>query len=137
MAFSDLPPFLKYASLFAWLLIAIHIIMLSTVAYWQLFDPTNLTFKAWLKVPLHLAVFESTGTAVGFFIFLWIAQLVSLFFYTTWLHEQGKKAYYLVFALIVVGIWTYLLIPALLLFGMMLSQESLHHFGLQGFEDLF
>ncbi len=137
MAFTDLPSFLKYAYIFAWILIVAHVLMLSVVVYWQIFDPTNLTFKAWLKAPLHLSVFDSTSIAVAFFVVLWLAQLICLFLYTSWLSEQGKKAYYLVFGLIVVGIWTYLLVPALILLAFMLSQESLQHFGLQSFEDLF
>lgn len=137
MAFSDLPAFLKYAYIFAWLLIIVHVIMLSVVAYWQIFDPANLTFKAWLKAPLHLSVFDSTSVAVAFFVVLWVVQLICLFLYTTWLSESGKKAYYLVFGLIVVGVWTYLLVPALILFALMMPQESLQHFGLRSFEDLF
>jgi hypothetical protein len=137
MTFSDLPAFLKYAYIFAWILIVVHVLMLSVVAYWQLFDPTNLTFKAWMKAPLHLSVFDSTGVAVAFFVVLWVAQLICLFLYASLLSEPGKKAYYLVFGLVVVGIWTYLLVPALLLLALMLSQESLQHFGLRSFEDLF
>ncbi len=137
MGFSDLPSFLKYAYIFAWVLIMVHVLMLSVVAYWQIFDSTNLTFKAWLKTPLHLAVFDSSGVAVAFFVVLWLTQLVCLFLYTSWLSESEKKAYYLVFGIIIVGIWTYLLVPALLLLALMMSQESLQYFGLQSFEDLF
>lgn len=137
LRFFELPSYLKGAYVFAVLLIVVQILMLSALLYWQIVDPENLTFKIWLKGPLHLDFFNSTMTAVIISALLWIGQLIALFLYTSWMFEQGKKIYYLVFALVIVGIWTYFLVPALILFGLMLPQASLHHFGLLSFEDLF
>lgn len=137
LRFSKLPSYLKCAYILAVLLIIVHILGLSALLYWQIVDPENLTFKIWLKGPLHLDFFDSTMTAVIISALLWIGQLVALFLYTSWMFQQGKKIYYLVFALVVIGIWTYSLVPALILLGLMLPQASLHHFGLLSFEDLF
>lgn len=137
LRFSELPGYLKCAYVFAVLLIIVQILALSALLYWQIVDPENLTFKIWLKSPLHLDFFDSATTAVVISVLLWIGQLIALFLYTSWMFEQDKKIYYLVFALVVVGIWTYFLIPALILLSLMLPEASLHHFGLMSFEDIF
>ena len=135
MSFADLPGYLKCAYIFAWVLILVHVLLVSVVAYWQIFEPTNLAYKAWLKGPMHLGLFDSMGFAVGLFIVLLIAQLVALFLYTSWMSIPGKNIYYLVFGLVVLGIWTYMLVPALILLGLMMPAASLQHFGLNSFED--
>lgn len=137
LRFSELPIYLKCAYIFAVILIICQILCLSALLYWQIFEPTNLTFKAWLKAPLHLDFFDNTTTAVVISVILWIAQIVGLFLYISWMFHQGKKIYYLVFAFVIVGIWTYFLLPALILLALMLPEASIHHFGLLSFEDLF
>ncbi|PIN79802.1 hypothetical protein COV16_02335 [Candidatus Woesearchaeota archaeon CG10_big_fil_rev_8_21_14_0_10_34_8] len=137
MSFLDLPKYLKIAYVFAWLLIVFHMIVLAAVVYWQIFDPTNLVFKTWLKGIMHLGTFDSLLFAITVFVVIWIMELVALFVYISWMHETGKKCYYVVAALIIVGIWTYMLVPALILLGLMMHSDSLLHFGMTSFEDLF
>lgn len=137
LRYNELPSYLRIAYIFSILLIVFHLVALATLLYWQLVEPTNLTFKYWFKAPLHLAVFDSviTATVVGA-LFL-VAQLIGLFLFISWIFQQGKKTYYLVFGLVVLGIWTYFLLPGIILFALLLPEASLHHFGLLSFEDLF
>lgn len=137
LRFMELPPSLRIAYIFSVLLIIGHFLAITSLLYWQIYEPDNLTFKAWFKAPLHLDFFESVKTAVGVgFVFL-VLQLVGLYMFTSSIFQQGKKCYYLMFGLVVVGVWTYFLVPALIILGLMLPEVSLQHFGLLNFEDLF
>jgi len=135
--YNGLPLYLRVAYIFSILLIICHIVALAALVYWQLVEPTNLTFKYWFKAPLHLAAFDSVTTAVVLGGFFFVAQLIGLFIFTSWIFQQGKKVYYLVFGLVVLGIWTYFMLPGIILLALMLPEVSLHHFGLVSFEDLF
>lgn len=137
LRYGELPGYLRIAYIFAQLLILCHIALLGILIYWQMMEPDNLMYKAWLKAPMHLSSFDSVTTASVIFGILLVAQLVCLFLYTTWMFEQGKKIYYVAFAMMVVGLWTYFMLPALILLGLMLPEISLHHFGILNFEDLF
>jgi hypothetical protein len=137
MSFSELPIYLKGAYVFAWLCTVLQVLFLSAAVYWQMFEPTNLSFKAWLKGPMHLGTFDSVGLALGVFVVLTLVQLVVLFLYTSWINEGDKKAYYVVAGLLLLGIWTYMLFPAILLLGLMLPAVSVQHFGMVSIEDLF
>lgn len=136
-AFSGLPRFLKIGYIFALLLLIAHFLIFSAFLYWQFVEPENLTFKAWFKVPMHLSSFDSPYIAAVLFAWFMILQICGLFLFLSWLFKQGKKIYYLVFAMVVLGIWTYFLIPALILLALLLPESSLHYFGLLSFEDLF
>lgn len=137
LQFHALPRPLKIAYTFAVLLIIAHILILSAFLYWQFIEPDNLAFKAWFKAPMHLASFDSLTVAAVLFVWFMILQLIGLLLFTFWIFKQGKKIYYLVFAMIIIGIWTYFLIPALILLGLLIPEKSLHYFGLLSFEDLF
>ena len=135
--YNVLPAYLRIAYIFSVLLIICHIVALAAILYWQLVEPTNLTFKYWFKAPLHLDVFDSVATAAVVGALFLVAQLIGLFMFTSWIFQQGKKCYYLVFGLVVIGIWTYFMLPGIILLALMLPEASLHHFGLLSFEDLF
>ena len=135
--YNGLPPYLRFAYIFSVLLIVCHIVALAALLYWQLVEPTNLTFKYWFKTPLHLDVFDSVTTAAVVGALFLVAQLIGLFMFISWIFQQGKRVYYLVFGLVVIGIWTYFMLPGIILFALMLPEASLHHFGLLSFEDLF
>ena len=137
LQFSSLPRPLKIVYTFVILLIIAHFLILSAFLYWQFVEPDNLAFKAWFKAPMHLASFDSITVASVLFIGFMILQLVGLFLFTSWIFKQGKKIYYLVFAMVVIGIWTYFLIPALIILALMIPEKSLQYFGLLSFEDLF
>ncbi len=137
LQFSALPRPLKIAYTFAILLIIAHFLILSAFLYWQFVEPTNLTFKAWFKVPMHLASFNNSTAAAVLFAGFMMLQLCGLFLLLSWIFKQGKKIYYLVFAMVVIGIWTYFLIPALVLLTLLIPESSLQYFGLLSFEDLF
>ncbi len=137
LRFAELPTYLRIAYIFSVLLIICHFLAIASLLYWQIYEPDNLTFKAWFKAPLHLDFFDTVKTAVGVgFVFL-VLQLVGLYMFISWIFQQGRKCYYLMFALLIIGIWTYFLLPALIIIGLMLPEVSLHHFGLLSFEDLF
>jgi hypothetical protein len=137
LQFSALPRFLKIAYTFAVLFIILHFFILSAFLYWQFVEPDTLTFKAWFKAPMHLDSFDSFTMAAVFFVGFMILQLIGLFLFSSWVFKQNKKIYYLVVIMVVIGIWTYFLIPALIILILMLPEKSLHHFGLLSFEDLF
>ncbi len=137
LRFAELPSSLRIAYVFSLLLIILHVFIIAALLYWQLVEPKDLTFKYWFKAPLHLDVFESAATAAIIGAFFLVVQLIGLFLYTSWMFQSGKKIYYLVFGMIIVGIWTYFLVPAILLLAFMLPEVSLHHFGVLSFEDLF
>lgn len=137
LRFMELPAFLRVAYIFSVLLIICHFLAIASLLYWQIYEPDNLTFKAWFKAPLHLDFFDSVKTAVGVgFVFL-VLQLVGLYLFTSSIFQQGKKCYYIIFGLVIIGIWTYFLVPALIILGLMLPEVSLQHFGLLSFDDLF
>lgn len=137
LRYGELPAYLRTAYVFSYLLILCHIVVLGILIYWQTMEPSNLAYKAWFKAPMHLSSFDSTTTAAVVFGILVFAQLIGLFLYTSWMFEQGKKIYYVTAAMLVIGLWTYFMLPALILLALMLPEVSLHHFGLLSFEDLF
>ncbi len=137
LRYRELPRYLRLSYIFSFLLILCHVAVSGILVYWQAFEPENLAYKAWFKGPMHLELFDSTTTAAIIFGIFLTAQLIGLFLYITWMFEQGKKIYYLVFGMIVAGIWTYFLLPGIILLGLMLPEASLHHFGVLSFEDLF
>jgi hypothetical protein len=137
LQFFELPRLLKISYIFAVLLIIGHILAISAFFYWQFVEPDNLTFKAWFKTPMHLASFDSFTAAAVIFVWFMVLQLVGLFLFISWIFKQGKKIYYLVFAMVVIGIWTYFLIPALVLLALLMPEQSLHYFSVLSFEDLF
>ncbi len=137
LKYSALPRFLNISYIFALFLLFAHFLIFTAFLYWQFIEPTNLTFKAWFKAPMHLASFDTMTTAAILFACFMVLQICGLFMYLSWIFKQGKKIYYLVFAMIFIGIWTYFLIPALILFALLIPESSLHYFGLLSFEDLF
>ena len=137
LQYSALPRPLKIAYTFAVLLVIAHFLILSAFLYWQFVEPDNLAFKAWFKAPMHLASFDNSTVAVVLFAGFILLQLIGLFLFLSWIFKQKKKIYYLVFAMIVIGIWAYFLIPALILLAFLIPESSLHYFGLLSFEDLF
>lgn len=137
LQFSALPRPLKVAYTFAVLLIIAHLLIFSAFLFWQFVEPENLTFKAWFKAPMHLSSFDNPSVAAILFAWFMVLQICGLFLFLSWIFNQGKKIYYLVFAMVVIGIWTYFLIPAILLLALLMPESSLHYFGLLSFEDLF
>jgi uncharacterized membrane protein len=133
----DKPLYVKAASIIAWFLILFEVFLLGVIAYWQIMDPSNLVFKTWLKAPLHLGMFGSVGLAIGVFVVLALVQLVALYLFTIFVSSQDKKAYYVAAGLLLLGIWTYLLLPMVFVLGLLLPSVSLQWFGMQSFEDLF
>lgn len=137
LRYGELPSYLRISYIFAQLLILCHIALLGILIYWQTMEPENLTYKAWLKVPMHLSFFENMSTAAIVFGLIVVAQLICLFLYTSWIFEQGKKIYYITLGMLLIGLWSYFMLPALILLCLMLPEASLHHFGILNFEDLF
>jgi magnesium-transporting ATPase (P-type) len=128
---------LKVALVIVWILIVVQIILLGVIAYWQIMDADNLTYKAWLKGIMHLETFDSMGFAIAVFVVLTLVQVVALYLYTFWVAAKDKKAYYVIAGLLLLGIWTYMLLPAVVLLALMFPKDSRAWFGMESMEDLF